>query len=57
MWGCIAAPILDNTNRVFASISVTFIFNIENLNNKLRKYKDLILENSRLISRKMGYMD
>jgi len=53
--GCIAAPILDSTNKVFASISVTFIFNIENLDNQLKKYKDLILEKSRLISIKMGY--
>jgi len=53
--GCIAAPILDNSNKVFASISVTFIFNIENLDKQLKKYKDLILENSRLISKKMGY--
>jgi len=52
--GCIAAPILDNINKVFASISVTFIFNIENLDKQLRKYKDVILENSKLISGKMG---
>lgn len=53
--GCIAAPILDSSNKVFASISVTFIFNIENLDKQLKKYKDLILENSKLISGKMGY--
>ncbi len=54
--GCIAAPILDNSDKVFASISVTFIFNIENLDKQLKKYKDLILENSRLISKKMGHI-
>ncbi|MCL5771730.1 MAG: IclR family transcriptional regulator [Actinobacteria bacterium] len=53
--GCIAVPILDNTNKVFASMSVTFIFNIEDLDNQLKKYKDLLLESSELISKKMGY--
>lgn len=53
--GCIAAPIRDHSARVMASVSVTFIFNIENLDRHLVKYKDLILKNSMLISQKLGY--
>ena len=53
--GCIAAPIRDHSDRVIASLSVTFIFDIENLDEQLLKYKDLILKNSMLISQKLGY--
>ena len=52
---CIAAPICDHSARVIASVSVTFIFDIENLDKHLVKYKDLILKNSMLISQKLGY--
>jgi hypothetical protein len=40
---------------VAASVSVTFIFDIENLDKRLVEYKDLILKNSMLISEKLGY--
>ncbi len=53
--GCIAAPIKDHTGKVIASISVTFIFDIENLDKHLTKYKDLILDSSYQISKKLGY--
>lgn len=53
--GCIAAPIKDYTRKVIASISVTFIFDIENLDKHLTKYKDLILDSSYQISKKLGY--
>jgi IclR family transcriptional regulator, KDG regulon repressor len=53
--GCIAVPIRDHSTRVIASVSVTFIFEIENLDKYLVKYKDLILKNSMLISQKLGY--
>ena len=53
--GCIAAPIHDHSGRVMASVSVTFIFDIENLDKHLAEYKDLILKNSMLISQKLGY--
>lgn len=53
--GCIAAPIRDHTQNVIASISATFIFDIENLDIQLKMFKDLILKNSMLISQKLGY--
>jgi len=53
--GCIAAPIFDHSLRAVASVSVTFIFDIENLDKRLVEYKDLILKNSMLISQKLGY--
>ena len=53
--GCIAAPIKDYTRKVIASISVTFIFDIENLDKELTKYKDLILDSSYQISKKLGH--
>jgi IclR family transcriptional regulator, KDG regulon repressor len=55
--GCIAAPVFDHSARVIASLSVTFIFDIENLNEQLLEYKDLILKNSMMISQKLGYRD
>ena len=54
--GCIAVPIRDYTKKVIASISVTAILYRMKLEDLL-KYKDIILEKSYEISKKLGYRE
>ncbi len=53
---CIAAPIWNYKKRVVASISITAILHSMNLK-ELLKYKDVILEKSYEISKKLGYKE
>ena len=54
--GCIAVPIRDYTKKVIASISITAILYRMKLLDLL-KYKDIILEKSYEISKKLGYKE
>lgn len=53
--GCIAAPIRDYTKKVIAAISVTAILYRMKLEDLL-EYKDIVLEKSYEISKKLGYV-
>jgi len=54
--GCIAVPIRDYTKKVIASISVTAILYRMKLEDLL-EYKNIILEKSYEISKKLGYKE